>query len=344
MTRCGGGFGRRLRNDFMVEAAAIAKTAGAPIKLLWTREDDIRHDFYRPAGFHFFKGGLDGNGRLVAFADHFVSFAHGERIADAAAMRPSEFPAGLVDNLDYGLSTMPLGVPTGPLRAPGSNAFGFVFQSFIDELAHAAGRDPVEFRLALLGPPRVLADPGGEKLRAFDTGRMRAVLELVADKANWARRAPPARGGSGTGMGVAFYFSHFGYFAEIVQVTVAAAGTVKLDKVWVAADVGSQIINPINAMNQVQGAALDGLGAALGQAVTIEHGRVVQANFDTVLPLRIDAAPPVEVHFLTTPNPPTGLGEPALPPAIPALANAIFAATGKRLRKLPIDPDVLKAA
>jgi isoquinoline 1-oxidoreductase beta subunit len=342
LTRCGGGFGRRGASDYAVEAAAIAKHAGVPVKLLWNRADDVQHDFYRPAGFHYFKAGLDSHGALVAFRDHFVTLGTGAEPASSAFAGPDEFPARFVANMEFAASLIPTGVPTGPLRAPESNGLAFAFQSFIDELAHAAGRDPLQFRLDLLGEPRILdsTDDRYGPQPDFDTGRMRGVLELVREKSGWDRRRQlPA----GTGMGTAFYYSHMGYFAEVVQATVSADGAFKVDKVWVAADVGSQIINPLGAENQVQGAALDGIGQALAR-INIENGRAVQSNFHDFALLRINQAPPVEVHFRRTDNPPTGLGEPALPPVIPALCNAIFAACGTRVRRLPIEQGTLAKA
>jgi isoquinoline 1-oxidoreductase subunit beta len=342
MTRCGGGFGRRLGNDYMAEACAISKEIGEPVKLIWNRQQDLQHDFYRPAGFHYFKAALDANGALIAFRDHFVTFGVGEKVASSCGLSATEFPARFVPNLELAFSTMPLGTPTGPLRAPGSNGLAYAFQAFLDEVAQAAGKDPIQFQLDLLGEPRVMpAPPAGSfgQMPGFDTGRMRGVLELVREKSGWGKRQLQ----KGTGLGFASYYSHLGYFAEVVQATVSSEGAVKVDKVWIAGDVGSQIINPAGAINQVQGAAIDGLGEAFTQ-ITLDKGRVVQTNFHEFLLPRMNQAPPVEVHFRITDNPPTGLGEPALPPVIPALTNAIFAATGKRVRKLPIDPAQLKSA
>lgn len=334
LIRCGGGFGRRLNNDYMVEAAAIARRAGVPVKLVWNRPDDIQHDFYRPAGFHYFKAGLDAKGRVIAFRDHFVSFGKDKTPARSAGLDASEFPARFVPNLEYGQTLQSFGIPTGPLRAPGSNALAFVFQSFIDELAHAAKADPLQFRIDLLGEPRVIpapAGPGGPR-PGFDTGRMRAVLEKVREMSGWKKRAKLPKG---TALGVAFYYSHLGYFAEVAQVTVAASGSWKIDKVWVAGDVGSVIINPINAINQVQGSVLDGIGE-LRQRIDIVNGRVQQSNFHDFPLLRINEAMPIEVEFVLSDNAPTGLGEPALPPVVPAVCNAIYAASGKRIRRLPL--------
>lgn len=340
MTRVGGGFGRRGDNDFAAEAAAISWQIRKPVKLLWNRRQDIQHDSYRPGGFHHFRGGLDAHGRLVAFSDHFVSFSHGSKVALCADLPTDIPPAGFLPNLRYGQSLIELGQPTGHLRNPGYNGLAFAFESFINELADAAGRDALEFRLDLFGPPRRFGTPRpvlGIHIPPFDIERVRGVLQLVAEKSAWGRTPLP----KGTGMGLAFCYSHFGYAAEVVKASVNEQGVPRIHKVWVAADIGRQIVNPSGAYNQAQGAVLDGLGVALHEALTIENGAIVNANFNTFCPMRMHEAPQVEVHFRLTDHAPTGLGEPTLPPALPALTAALFAATGKRIRRLPIDPKQL---
>jgi isoquinoline 1-oxidoreductase subunit beta len=342
VTRSGAGFGRRLSNDFMVEAAAIAKEHGEPVKVLRNRRQDMQSGVFRVGGFHHFKAGLDAQGKLVALRNHFVTYANSGKIAGSGNLNATEFPQGYVENVEYGYSMMPLDIPTGPMRAPQSNTVAFAYQSFIDELAHAAGKDMLTFQLDLLGPPKppvVNKGPFGEQV-GFNNARMAGVLKAVAEKSGWGKTQLP----KGTGMGMACYFSHSGYFAEVVQVSVnPKTGDVRPEKVWVVGDVGRQIINPSPGRNQVEGAAIDGISQALAQALTFTNGRVDQTNFHNYPLLRMHQAPKVQVDFLMTDNNPTGLGEPALPPVVPALTNAIFAATGKRVRTLPINTAELKS-
>ena len=323
ITRIGGGFGRRLDSDFVAEAAAISQRLGVPVKLTWDRTDDLQHDHFRPGGFHFLKGAVDAQGRLSAWRSHHVSFG--------SNLGADDFPARFVTNYVLLNSKLENNVPQGPWRAPGSNTYAWMTCCFLDELAHAAGRDAVEFNIALLGD-RDLIPGSGPRGRPYNAARMRNVLRQVAEKSGWGRKL--ARG---KGMGLGYYFSHQGYIAEVAEVTVTPAGDLKVDRVVAAVDVGSQIVNLSGAENQVQGSIIDGLNAAWRQELDIKQGRVVQSNFHEYPMLRIPDAPrSIEIHFVKTDYPPTGLGEPALPPLAPAVCNAIFAATGKRVRQLPI--------
>ena len=332
VTRMGGGFGRRLTSDFMVEAAAIAQRVNAPVKLTWTREDDMRHDHYRPGGFHFLKGAVDANGKLVAWRNHFITFGNTkERPGSGGSLNPDEFPGRWVPNFRGEQTVLETGVPMGPWRAPGSCVFSWVIHSFLDELAHAANRDRLEFLLEVLGDRDSV--PGtGERGQPYNVARMRAVVKAVAEKSGWGKKLP-----RGQGQGIAFHFSHRGYVAQVADVTVAQDGTLKVDKVVCVSDVGAQIINPSGAENQVEGSIVDGIGAMMFQDIDIQRGRVVQGNFHDYPMIRMPDSPAViETHFLRTDYPTTGLGEPAIPPIAPAVCNAIFAATGKRVRQFPL--------
>ena len=320
LTRIGGGFGRRLRHDFMVEAAWIARETRRPVQLQWSREDDMRHDFYRPAAWHHFKAGVDRNGKMIAFDHHFVTFARNGETVSGAGLSPDHYPAGLVPNFRLRQSLIETNVPTGPWRSPGHSAYCWAYQSFFDEVALAAETDPLEFRLELLAksygkPP-------------LDLARTSATLALAAEKAGWGRRAL----GPNRGMGMGFHFDHGGFVSHVAEV-VADGSNIRVEKVYSAADVGP-IINLSGARNQVEGAVTDALSTAQLE-ITFENGAAAQSNFNDYDLLRINQAPAIECHFIQSDNSPTGLGEPPFAAATPAIANAIFAATGTRIRELP---------
>ena len=335
ITRMGGGFGRRLVNDFMVQAAAIAaRKPGTPIQLIWSREDDIRSDFYRPAGWHKMRAALDADGKLVGMDNHFVTFTHNGRVTLETSMTPDEFPLPFVDNRRLGQSTIETRVPTGALRAPRSNALSFVYQSFLDEIAQAQGRDLPALLLDLLGDREQFPEQSvfGMTQPGFNPARAKAVIEKAVAMSSFRGASPDGRA-----KGFGFYYSHFGYFAEVVEASLGNRNAIEVHNVWVAGDVGSHIINPFGALNQVEGSVIDGLGQAIALAVEIENGGAKPGNFHEYQLPRMPATPRIEVEFVKSDAAPTGMGEPALPPVIPALTNALFKLTGKRVRKLPID-------
>jgi isoquinoline 1-oxidoreductase beta subunit len=329
-TLMGGGFGRRYMADFPAEVAQIAKVVGKPVQLVWTREDDMTHDFYRPATCHRMQGAVDANGRPAAWF-HTMASTSIRGYWDPKAP-PERQEVGGAKEMPYAIPNVRLefnpvasAVPRAWWRSVENSFNGFVVESFIDELAAAAGQDAVQFRKSLLVKP---ANWKAKSEDDPDPARLRGVLELAAEKAGWGTPLPKGRG-----RGIAAFCSFGSYFAEVVEVTVKGS-EFKIDRIVAAVDCG-QIVNPESVRSQTEGAIIYGLSAALKNEITIKNGAVEQTNFDGYDPIRISEAPPIEVYLVINREEPGGMGEPGLPPAAPAVANAIFAASGQRLRRLP---------
>ena len=332
-TRAGGGFGRRLMNDYMCEAAAIAMKVDAPVKLQWKREDDFSHDFFRAGGYHFLKGAIDKTGKLSAIQNHLVTFsADGSHPVSGGGRSNNSFPTDMAPNVRYAVSLMPLQIPCGPWRAPTDNVQMFVAGSFLHELSVAANCDHVEFLLDWFARPLAATPTQGpqpDPSRSYNPTRAAGVLKLAAEKSGWGRKLP-----AGRGLGIAFSCAYGGHVAEAVELSVDARKRITVHKITVVADIGP-VINMSGAENQAQGGAIDALSTAMGLEIGVEQGRIKQANFGDYPILRIRSAPPVEVHFIQSEFRPAGLGEPCVPPLAAALGNAIFAATGDRVRTMP---------
>jgi CO/xanthine dehydrogenase Mo-binding subunit len=318
MTRMGGGFGRRLYVHFGLEAAAISKKLGAPVKMIYTREDDMTQGTYRPAYRSTYKAGLDKDNNLIAFSVKGVGLPEGP-------VFPNRFPAGTVDNYQALKLGMPTNISTGAWRAPRSHFTAGAEQSFLDEVAELAGKDPIEFRLELF--EKAKNNPVGEE-NDYDAARYAGVLELVKEKANWGTDMP------GIHRGVAAYYCHNSYVAQVFDIAMES-GQPKVKKVWCAVDCGI-VVNYEGAKNIIEGGVVDGIGHAMYSELKFENGSSVHNNFNTYQLIRHNQAPEaIEVFFVENEIAPTGLGEPGLPPAIGALANALYQATGQRYYHSP---------
>lgn len=344
LPRVGGGFGRRLANDFVAEAVLVAQRAGAPVKVVWTREDDLQNDFYRPFGLHQLTATLDAKGHVTGWAHRVAATARKYRAAGMedendwiGCVDPDGFPAGCVGNYLSEFLPVDFSIPRGWWRAPLPTFAAFPVEGFLDEVARAARRDPLALRLELLGAPRELPyrDHGGPKLH---TGRLAGVLKRAASAIGYGRTLP-----AGHGIGLASHFTHGGYVAHALEVAVSEAGALEVVRCVCAADVG-EIVNPLGLEAQMMGGTIDGLSAALNLEITVKDGRIEQSNFPDYPLMRMAAAPEVDVQLIDSAFPPCGAGEMGVPPVAPALANAIFAATAKRIRRLPVGDQLKRPA
>ncbi len=320
MTRQGGGFGRRLKTDFAVEAATLSSIIKAPVLVVWTRQDDMTGGSYRPAGMYHYRAGLDANNKLIAWHEKAAAINTGN------GTRENNFPAGCVPNLRVDYAAVTSDVTIGAWRAPNHNFIAYSEESFIDEIAHSINKDPVQFRLDLLEEARKMpAD-----LVKFDIDRYKKVIETVAELSGWGKPKP-----AGIFQGIGVHYSFNAYAAQVVDISVTK-GKIKIHKVYCAADCGL-VINPNSARNQVEGGIIDGIGHALYGELTIKNGEPQEKNFSDYQLIRINQVPyEIETVFIENDFPPSGLGEPGLPPAGAAIANAIYAATGVRIRRQPL--------
>ena len=341
ITYLGGGFGRRIMPDFVLDAVEISKAAGAPIKMTWTRPEDLQHDYYRPFSHHRLAAALGEDGLPVAWRHRLVTTSISESMEPGNAHPESDELACASDlpyaipnlRVEYAPAASP--VPRGWWRSVDASFNVFVVESFIDECAVAAKQDPLRYRLALLKESRRVPYPGSDMV--LETDRLKRVLELVAEKSGWG--TPPA---AGRARGLAAAFSYRSYFAQVAEIEITAKKTLKVHRLVAAVDCG-RVIHPGILAAQIEGGAVFGLAAALKHGITIEKGRVTESNFDDYDMIRIDEMPRVETHAVPSDAPPTGVGEPGVSCAAPAVFNAIFAATGKRIRRLPIAPGDLGA-